>query len=106
MVRRDTANRMVYAAGTRNARAPRTNGLPCRRCGDPASYICGKCGAPACASDTFFYVDDTNAAITRNSTPECAHCHPPKYPRPYSLARAVERGEWPADGCIRERAAA
>ena len=67
--------------------------IPCRQCGAPAKTVCG-CGAPVCADHTRFYVDDTNAAINRSARAQCGVCFPPKYPRPFSLMRAVERDEW------------
>lgn len=68
--------------------------MTCWVCGDPAKARCHKCGADVCPTDTRFYVDEANRAITAAAKPECARCSPPKFPRPFSLARAVERGEW------------
>lgn len=69
---------------------PRT----CRICGGTAKDRCHKCGADICLIDTRFYVDEANIAITRSAQAECSRCAPPKYPRPYEYARAIERGEW------------
>ena len=66
----------------------------CRVCGDKAITRCHKCTADVCATDTRFYVDEANIAITRSAKPECSRCSPPQFPRPYELVRAIERGEW------------
>jgi hypothetical protein len=69
----------------------------CWTCGNPAAKRCGKCAADICLTDTRYYVDEANIAITMNAIPECVMCSPPTYPRPYTLVRAVAQGEWEPD---------
>jgi hypothetical protein len=66
----------------------------CWICGNKPDRRCGKCGADICPTDTRYYVDEANIAITRNAIPECAMCFPPRFPRPYTWVRAVAQGEW------------
>jgi hypothetical protein len=67
--------------------------MACRVCGEPAKQRCYKCAAEICHADTRFYVDEANIAITRNAPPECSMCFPPKFPRPYTWARAIAQDE-------------
>lgn len=64
----------------------------CRHCGAHADLVCA-CGAPMCALHSFYYVDESNIAICRSARPQCQNCAPPKYVRPYTFVRAVERGD-------------
>ena len=72
----------------------RTLTASCWVCGSTPASRCHKCGADICTEDTRYYHDDTNRAINASAKPECSMCFPPKFPRPFSFARAVERGEW------------
>lgn len=38
-------------------------------------HSCSKCGAVCCDRHLYFYVDENNIAITRNSRPYCAQCY-------------------------------
>jgi hypothetical protein len=64
----------------------------CRACGAKASGSC-KCGAKYCASHSWKYVDEANAAISKNAPTVCTNCAPVKFPRPFNYVRAIERGE-------------
>jgi len=65
----------------------------CLTCGAKATVTCSKCHAPACTSHTSSYFDGNNIAITNSARPECDRCRPPKYVRPFTKVRAMERGE-------------
>ena len=65
----------------------------CWICGEPAKTRCYKCGADTCETDTRFYHDDSNRAINASAKPQCTMCFPPKFPRPFTFVRALERGE-------------
>ena len=36
---------------------------------------CSKCGNPLCPKHAFFYVDESNAAISSSARPECEICY-------------------------------
>lgn len=72
----------------------------CRTCGDSTKAQCSVCQIPFCGAHLWRYKDEANIAITRSAQPKCGACDPnlgrnyPRPPRPYTLARAIERGEW------------
>lgn len=68
--------------------------MTCWYCGAPSGVSCAGCGARLCPADARYYVDSCNIAITNSARPKCPTCEPDRYPRPFTLARATERGEW------------
>lgn len=66
----------------------------CYRCNAAKAVNQCACGALMCGRDSFYRLDESNAAITRSARPHCGLCSPPKYPRPFEMARAVEQDEW------------
>ena len=96
MARRLAAGAII---DTRPAPTRRNPNTACRYCGRPATVTC-VCGAPICDDDATTWIDGNNAAITRAAREKCPGCEPPKYPRPYSLARAIERGDYDPDDAL------
>lgn len=47
----------------------------CVECGEKAvgeySGPCSVCKAPTCPRHTYYYVDESNIAVTRNALPKC-----------------------------------
>lgn len=66
----------------------------CLTCGAKATLTCHTCQSPICGNHSRYYVDESNEAITKSARPQCDRCAPPKFPRPYTLWRAVAQGEY------------
>jgi hypothetical protein len=42
-------------------------------------YTCSLCNQLFCGKHIYFYIDESNIAITRNSKPHCETCYKIKY---------------------------
>ena len=52
---------------------------PCTVCNTPlknkkSTFICRTCGRAFCGKHIYFYVDENNGAITKNSPERCKEC--------------------------------
>jgi hypothetical protein len=57
--------------------------LTCSACGNKIykkdSFTCAKCGAVLCGKHAYFYVDESNIAITKSSPALCINCYKKTY---------------------------
>ena len=55
----------------------------CGDCGEGTrkadTFTCAVCLKKFCPSHSFYYVDESNASITKNSRAHCASCYRQKY---------------------------